>query len=91
MKSEMDKLQNWLKKNHIQHERRSIIQNGDQILIENDNIKISCICHYGSYGYNQGLIEMWDFANEPEGWLTAEACKRRIKKRVAFNKKVCRV
>lgn len=90
MKTEIDKLQDWLIKNHIQHERGELL-GGDQILVKHNHLELSFICHMGSYGHERGLIEMWDFINDPEGWLTAEKCKRIIKKRVGFNKKTCRV
>ena len=38
------------------------------------------ICHMGSYGYEQGLLEMWGKnMDEPEGYLTAKECFERIK------------
>lgn len=83
MKEEMQKLQDWLDKNHIDYKRTKEYVEGigrNQILIETNEIKLSFICHYGSYGYEAGLIEMWDFENDPVGWLTAEECKKIIKK-----------
>lgn len=36
----------------------------------------SAICHYGSYGYGSGRIEVYNFFEEPIGCLTPEeACK----------------
>lgn len=32
---------------------------------------VSAVCHFGSYGAKEGLIECWDFFGEPEGYLTA--------------------
>ena len=79
--SEMEKLQEWLDKNNIKYER--YIEEGrlnrNQILIKTNKIKLSFICHYGSYGYQQGLIEMYDFENEPEGFLTAKQCINKLK------------
>ena len=83
MKEEMQKLQDWLNKNHIPYERIKECQVGidrNQILIEKGETKLSFICHFGSYGYEAGLIEMWDYENDPKGWLTAEECKKIIKK-----------
>lgn len=38
------------------------------------------ICHKGSYGYEQGLLEMWGKnMNDPEGYLTAKECFEKIK------------
>lgn len=79
----MQKLQDWLGKNHILYFRRKEYQDRigrNQIIIEKGETKLSFICHYGSYGYEAGLIEVWDFENDPKGWLTAEQCKRIIRK-----------
>ena len=97
--SEMEKLQKWLDKNNIKYERR--IEDGvlidiesgkrlntNQILIKTNDIELSFICHYGSYGYEQGLIEMYDHENEPEGWLTAEKCISKIKEVLSLDKKI---
>lgn len=43
----------------------------NQILIERGNRKISAVSHFGSYGAEEGLIEVWDFNKPPRGWLTA--------------------
>ena len=80
--TEMDKLQKWLDDNGIKYER--IIEERpplrrNQILIETDYKKLSFICQWGSYGYYQELIEMYDFQNEPIGFLTAEECINKIK------------
>ena len=97
--SEMEKLQKWLDKNNIKYERRIddgvLIDitsgkrfNTNQILIKANDIELSFICHYGSYGYEQGLIEMYDRENEPEGWLTAEKCINKLKEALQLNKKI---
>lgn len=79
--TEMDKLQKWLDENHIEYERR-IKEEGiidtNQILIETNEVKLSFICHYGSYGYREGLIEMYDFVEEPIGFLTADDCIKEL-------------
>ena len=80
--TEMDKLQKWLDDNKIKYERiieeKSPLRR-NQILIETDYKKLSFICQWGSYGYEKGLIEMYDFQNEPIGFLTAEECINKIK------------
>lgn len=80
--SEMEKLQKWLDENGIKYER--YIEDGrfnrNQIFIKTNKKELSFVCHYGSYGYQQGLIEMYDFENEPEGFLTAEKCIKKLKK-----------
>lgn len=79
--TEMDKLQKWLDENGIKYER--IIEKKplerNQIYIETNYKELSFICQEGSYGYYQGLIEMYDFQNEPIGFLTAEECINKIK------------
>lgn len=77
--SEIEKVCKWLDKKSIKYKR--IINKGihnedmrNQILIENDYVKLSIICHIGSYGYEQGLLEEYDFFDEPEGYLTAKQC-----------------
>ena len=38
-----------------------------------ENHVIDAICHWGSYGYEDGLIEiMSDYFEDVKGWLTAE-------------------
>lgn len=78
--SEMEKLQKWLNENNIKYERHAggLIIERNQIIVETEEIKLSFICHYGSYGYEQGLIEMYDFMNEPIGYLTAEDCINKL-------------
>ena len=44
----------------------------NQILVESAGKRLSAICHRGSYGYESGLIECWDFSErDPIGWLMA--------------------
>ena len=33
---------------------------------------ISAICHRGSYGFEEGLIEVWNTIEEPYGYLSPE-------------------
>ena len=38
------------------------------------------ICFKGTFGYEQGLLEMWGKnMNDPEGYLTAKECFEKIK------------
>ena len=56
-----------------------IIRN--QIRMEIGKTKISVICHFGSMGYEEGLLEMWNYDEaEPEGYLTAKQVIEKIKK-----------
>jgi len=43
--------------------------------------KLSVICQYGSYGYEQGLLEAWTGSGEPDGYMTAEDTMKWIKER----------
>lgn len=90
---ELDKLQNWLAL-HGYHFRRIDDWNRHQIIVyanENCNeneVLWDAICHRGSYGYEEGLLEiMGDIVDEEvvgdfvEGWLTAEEVVDRIKRK----------
>lgn len=53
----------------------------NQVLVKYDNFPvISAICHYGSYGHELGLIECYDFSEEPRGYLDAEQAFEYFKK-----------
>ena len=92
---EIYKLHNLLEDRNIEHEfiieengeytRRMIkihdVQDGEKFEI------LSAILHYGSYGYEQGLIEILGLLTRSEekesnvvGYLTAEDVFRRVKK-----------
>lgn len=88
--SEMEKLQKWLDENNIKYERCIGNETADinQIIIRTNDIALSFICHHGSYGYEKGLIEMYDGLIEPEGWLTAEKCISKLKEVLSSSKKM---
>lgn len=46
----------------------------NQVLVRGiGDSRFSAVCHHGSYGFEDGLIEVWDYGNEdPVGFLTAE-------------------
>lgn len=89
--SELDKLEQYLKDNGIGYER--IDENTDtwgkhQIVVLNSNSEYEwdAICHRGSYGFEQGLLEIYgklvDYEKDGDsvvGWLTAEDVIKRIK------------
>lgn len=98
--TEMDKLVEYLDKSRANYERiketnimtfpdgieRDIGRN--QVIVYDDEgcIKWDAICHYGSYGYEQGLLEIYgDIVDEEKdgdsvvGWLTAENVIKRVK------------
>lgn len=88
---ELDKLEAYLKENGIEYER---IDDAEcvrwpihKILVTKDGrYQWDAICHPGSYGYNQGLLEIMgtivtaEDGNSVVGWLTAEDVIKRIKK-----------
>ena len=90
--NELDKLQKYLDEHNIPYERiddDSHVVNRHQICVPTADLKKKewdAICHYGSYGYGQGLLEIYgSIANEEidsdsvVGWLTAEDVIERIK------------
>lgn len=45
---------------------------------KNEECFISAVCHTGSYGYYQCLIEVYNFNDEPVGWLSPEEALKLI-------------
>lgn len=54
----------------------------NQIVIKSGKTELSFICHLGSYGVDQGLIEFYDFKSEPVGYLTADECMEIVKEKL---------
>jgi predicted fused transcriptional regulator/phosphomethylpyrimidine kinase len=96
--TELDKLEEWLHKHgfdykRIDREPEQVEFDGrmiptsmgrHQIIVYGDNgIMFDAICHIGSYGYEQGLLElMGDIVqvnDTVEGWLTADDIIERLK------------
>lgn len=84
--TEMKKLQRWLDKNGIKYLNN--IDDINQIVIEKaivnekgqkDHKALAFACNWGTMGYLEGLIEMYDFQNEPTGFMTAKECIEEIK------------
>ena len=79
--TEMNKLANGLTERGIEYERHEFFD-GEQICCNFWDV----ICHSGSYGHEEGLLEImdithWLLANDyddVEGWLTAEEILNRI-------------
>lgn len=87
--TELKKLKKYLEDKHIKHITKKVFdlssQEYDQIWVFDKDGKYSwdAICHYGSYGHEQGLIEiMGDIVRNTEdcveGWLTANDIIARI-------------
>ncbi len=99
--TEMNKLESYLKERHIQYERidtdRVLDAKGLIVRLERHQICVpsahgsnrewDVICHYGSYGYEAGLLEIYGtLVNEKAdgdsvvGYLTADDVIKRIEK-----------
>lgn len=88
--SELDKLEQYLKDKGIGYTR--IDENTDtwgrhqiNVFGSDGNIAWDVICHRGSYGFEQGLLEIYGKLVDEEkdgdsvvGWLTAEDVIKRI-------------
>lgn len=92
--SELDKLEEYLKEKGIEYERidnHTDFPNGDwhQICVpcyEQEFRQWDAVCHAGSYGYEQGLLEIMGIIcpdHDVLGFLTAED----VIKRIEFTKK----
>ena len=76
----IDELSRLLTEAGIEHEvvrEQEVYYMTNQIRIYmKEDFFYSAICHYGSYGYGSGRIEVYNFFEEPIGCLTPEeACK----------------
>lgn len=91
--SELDKLTKYLKDNHYRYVRideppvkvnEYLTMDRRQVIVYDSNGKTQwdAICHRGSYGYEDGLLEiMGSITNEDvEGWLTANDIIARLEK-----------
>ena len=73
MRPDMRKISEELKREYEPFDKHQIIA------IENDEIIWDVICHRGSYGADEGLLEGYGkIFNQAEGHLTAEDVNRRI-------------
>ena len=66
--TEIKKLHEKLNEMGIEHEFNQRLD-GYQIILRKTNSRISIIEHCVSYGSTRNLVEAWDFASEPEGYL----------------------
>ena len=105
--TEMNKLEKYLREKHIPYERIDQEQILDQyglarqlerhqICVPDANYPWSwdVICHWGTYGYEEGLLELGgdlvDYKKDGDtvvGWLTADDVIRRIESYVEQTKK----
>mgnify|MGYP004686827223 CR=1 FL=1 len=75
--TEIYRLKDKLQKRKIPFEFRKEFD-GFQIIVNYDGIYVSIIEHFGSYGAQENLLEMWDYHSDPVGWMTAEDCLKKI-------------
>ena len=90
--SELDKLEAYLRANNFEYVRidkdeNALCKQMHKIVVNKDGVyQWDAICHYGSYGYEQGLLEIYgNIVTEEDGdsvvgWLTAEDVIKRISK-----------
>ena len=91
--SELDKLEKYLKEHGYEYTREDFdgIPSYDrkhQIIVYKDGERTwDAICHYGSYGYEEGLLEIYGDivwydidGDSVRGWLTADAVIARIER-----------
>ena len=92
---ELDKLEAWLKDNGFEYSRKDVesLDGGSldwhQIVVyegkERKERLWDAVCHRGSYGYEEGLLEILgeivrtSAGDSVEGWLTAEDVIERVK------------
>ena len=76
--TQLDKLEEYLRENGIKYERIDT-KDTHQINVPNSKDKEwDAICHYGSFGYKEGLLEIYgsivpeNVGDTVEGYLTAE-------------------
>lgn len=97
---ELDKLEQYLKEHGIKYERTDT-EPEDGLMTDWHQISVPCsgsekewdaICHRGSYGAEQGLLEIMGSivsdgtADTVEGWLTADDVIRRIEAKMDGDK-----
>lgn len=91
--SELDKLEKYLKEHGYSYEREDrndtmSTRNWHQVIVYDGDERLwDAVCHYGSYGYEDGLLEIygsivWEDIDDDSvrGWLTADDVISRIEK-----------
>ena len=89
--SELDKLEKYLKEYRYEYTREDVdkkpVDLHQIIVYKNGERSQDAICHYGSYGYEKGLLEIYGDIVWPEvdlddvrGWLTADDVIARIER-----------
>lgn len=90
--SELDKLEAYLKEHGYEYTREDVdgkpYTDVHQIVVYKNGQRLwDAICHYGSYGYKEGLLEIygsivWEDIDDDDvcGWLTADDVIARIER-----------
>ena len=76
---EIEKLKGLLKEAHIPFRERTLMDTPQLYYPDTEYLTWDVICHVGSWGYEQGLLEIMIGNNEPTGYLTAEETFELIK------------
>lgn len=83
--TEITKLREYLDANGVSYEAVRWGDNWYNLHVDSEYIKLSFLTSEGSYGGNQGLIEFYNFRDEPTGYLNAEGAIRIYEEEVAEN------
>lgn len=85
---ELDKLEKYLKDNGIKYDRNDRKGTDETmdfhqiVVFDEDNPIWDAVCHMGSYGYEEGLLEIMGsivkIEDHVEGWLTADDIIKRL-------------
>lgn len=85
--TEIQKLRDYFDANQIEYELRNWEEGRFNIHVDLEYIYLSFLTSVGSYGGREGLIEYYNFRDEPTGYLTADGAIEIYKKAVdAFDK-----
>jgi len=70
--SEIQKLRDYFDGNQIEYEVRYWKDDWYNLHVNLDYVTLSFLTSKGSYGWYEGLIEYYNFRDEPTGYLTAD-------------------
>ena len=80
---EMKKLKNYFDLNQVVYEVVAWGENGFNIHVNLEYLTLSFLTSVGSYGGYNGLIEFYNFRDEPTGYLRADEAIEIYEKEVA--------
>ena len=87
--TELEKLQSLIEKKHPKWDIK-VTDEGIWLFNKRGRCVYDVVCHPGTYGYSEGLLEGWTGkrSEEPEGWLTAEEALPRFEKALKDKEKL---